>query len=325
MTGHVRGLIRVLSPAPKTRSSPNARWNCLCNRCGHLFTTKGTNLRRETYGLWGCSACYGKWAHPGMKELTTWNNMLRRCFNAKHPTYADYGGRGITVCARWRNSFDHFIEDMGTRPFSRASIGRINNNGNYKPGNCRWESSKQQNRNKRSNRHITFAGKTLTLAEWAEQTGISRVTIVERLNRGWSTRKALTSRLATRPQRVKPNHHTDAPSGSDARSLLDWRGVPSSRSRRGLPGPRHRRWTSAPSLRRDLPAHPGGARPRLPRGSTDDAGPGPTRPEPPDRVQARNAPGLRRLRVARPGRTREATPRRIEGRPQAHLRIAPQP
>jgi len=89
----------------------------------------------------------------GTPEHTAWAQMIQRCYNPKHPAWSRYGGRGITVCHRWRK-FENFIADMGPRPqgksrvYSQYSIDRIDNAGNYEPGNCRWATRSQQNKNK---------------------------------------------------------------------------------------------------------------------------------------------------------------------------------
>lgn len=122
--------------------------------------------------------------------------MLARCDNPKNPAYPRYGGRGITVCDRWR-TFEGFLADMGERPAGK-SIERINNDGNYEPGNCRWATAKEQNLNTRSNRLVTIDGETRPLAEWAELRGLLVGTVYDRLYRGWNIERAINTPLARR-------------------------------------------------------------------------------------------------------------------------------
>jgi hypothetical protein len=117
--------------------------------------------------------------------------MKLRCYDLDHKNHADYGGRGIVVCDRWRNSFENFLADMGLCP-DGLMLDRIDNERNYEPGNCRWTDYKHQQRNRRSNTKLTFNGETLCIVEWAEKLGISQYTISMRLQRGWTTEKALT-------------------------------------------------------------------------------------------------------------------------------------
>jgi hypothetical protein len=92
--------------------------------------------------------------HPAKSLYDTWRMMLQRCFNPKHSGYARYGGRGITVCERWRNDRSAFVSDMGPKPSPEYSLDRIDNNGNYEPGNCRWATLSQQRSNQRPGRRI---------------------------------------------------------------------------------------------------------------------------------------------------------------------------
>lgn len=126
-----------------------------------------------------------------MAEYRVWVIMRSRCQNPAVPCYPRYGGRGITVCERWER-FSNFIADMGPRPSNRHSIDRIDNDGPYSPENCRWATTKEQCRNQRRNRLITYMGTTAPLAWWAEQIGIRMGTLSFRLCRsGMSIGQAL--------------------------------------------------------------------------------------------------------------------------------------
>lgn len=123
---------------------------------------------------------------------STWLSMRARCSNPNVTYYADYGGRGITVCDRWQTSFEAFLEDMGEKP-AGTSIERIDRDGHYEPGNCRWATLREQGRNKRNNLKLTLNGETRLLVEWSERTGIPYRKIRARLDRGWSAERALTT------------------------------------------------------------------------------------------------------------------------------------
>jgi hypothetical protein len=120
----------------------------------------------------------------------SWCAMRRRCSNPADSAYPSYGGRGITVCDRWQ-VFENFLADMGYRP-AGMSLGRIDNDQGYCPENCRWESSRQQNNNKRNNRFIEAFGESATVPEWARRLGIPHTTIETRIARGWLPERALT-------------------------------------------------------------------------------------------------------------------------------------
>jgi hypothetical protein len=118
--------------------------------------------------------------------------MWQRCTNPNNNAYKNYGGRGISVCKRWKN-FANFYADMGSRPSIKHELDREKNNLGYSPKNCRWVLSVVQARNRRNNRLITLNGKTLTVAAWSEIFGISRYTVYKRLDRGWNVARALTT------------------------------------------------------------------------------------------------------------------------------------
>lgn len=121
-----------------------------------------------------------------------WFSMKARCYNPRTINYADYGGRGITVCQRWRESFANFLADMGQRPADGMELDRKDNNGNYTPANCRWVTAKVNARNRRSNRMLTYRGETHTMAEWAEIAGLPQRILKARMKLGWSVEEAIS-------------------------------------------------------------------------------------------------------------------------------------
>jgi hypothetical protein len=130
-----------------------------------------------------------------------WASMIQRCLNPKSQAYKWYGGRGIAVCERWR-TFTNFVADMGSRP-AGLTIDRIDTNGNYEPGNCRWATPKQQANNQRTNRLIAIGGEVRTLAEWADAAGLNHSTLHRRLRAGWSGERAITTPLAKSSAGIK--------------------------------------------------------------------------------------------------------------------------
>jgi len=124
------------------------------------------------------------------KVYAVWRAMLQRCENPKAQRYSMYGARGIRVCKRW-HVFENFYADMGPPPKGR-SIERKNNDGNYTPSNCYWATAKEQAANLQRTRRLTYAGRTMNIAEWARETKQPPLRIWQRLNRGWSVGDALT-------------------------------------------------------------------------------------------------------------------------------------
>lgn len=116
--------------------------------------------------------------------------MIKRCTDPKNPSFKDYGGRGIRVCGDWmfgrpgQSKYQAFISDMGPRPSPQHTIDRINNDGNYEPGNCQWATRLEQSKNKRNNVRLTCNGRTLILADWARLSGVGEWTIRRYLKKG---------------------------------------------------------------------------------------------------------------------------------------------
>ena len=171
-------------------------WHCKCD-CGNEKIIGTNSLRQGRSTSCGCyrnervSAAKKTHGARGMPEYIVWKGMRARCLRKQNKSYANYGGRGITICERW-SSFENFISDMGKRP-AGTSLDRIDNNGNYEPGNCRWGTRLEQARNRRNVKPIEFGGETLFISEWAEKIGIDYSSMLERLGK-WPLERALTSK-----------------------------------------------------------------------------------------------------------------------------------
>lgn len=111
-----------------------------------------------------------------------WRGMIARCHDKNHISFSSYGARGISVCEQWRHSIRSFLEDMGPCP-DGFSLERIDNNGNYCPENCKWASSHEQSNNRRTSRVISFEGKTMSMADWAREIGISTAILHYRITK----------------------------------------------------------------------------------------------------------------------------------------------
>lgn len=134
--------------------------------------------------------------HPKDATYWSWAHMIQRCENTKNKSYKDYGGRGITVCDRWK-TFKNFLADMGDKP-TGLLLDRIDNSRGYFKANCRWTTRHVQNNNRRNSIKYTHDGQTRSLNEWASILGIDRETIWARVKSGWSVSKALTTPLLKR-------------------------------------------------------------------------------------------------------------------------------
>jgi hypothetical protein len=138
--------------------------------------------------------------------------MRSRCSNPKEKFYSRYGGRGISVCGRWQESFENFLSDMGPRP-PGMTLERKNNDGNYEPTNCIWATQNDQALNTSTVRRLTFEGETLSLRGWALRLGIAWSSLKKRLANGWPLELALTLKPGAACEFNKPHHRlklTDA-------------------------------------------------------------------------------------------------------------------
>jgi hypothetical protein len=197
LTGQDFDAWHVIRRGPNDQRS-RAQWICQCV-CGTIRTVDGTSLRRRLSKSCGCVrdiATGNRVRTHGMvhsSEYKIWSMMRRRCSDPSVINYHNYGGRGITVCSAWNTSFEAFYHDMGPRPSPNHTLERVDNNLGYTPDNTIWLLASLQNYNKRTNRLLTFQGETACLITWARKTGIHQTTLFQRLKRGWSVEKALTT------------------------------------------------------------------------------------------------------------------------------------
>lgn len=185
-TGRRFGRLTVVSLGPKSYGRLTT-WVCHCD-CGNQTTvpshklvgghTKSCGcLGRDVTSEWSRThgATIGR-RHSRRRippEYHAWCGAKTRCCNPTNRAYADYGGRGITMCEQWRNDYARFRCDMGPRPSARHSLDRIDVNGNYEPGNCRWATRRQQSQNVRSNITITVDGRALVLRDAAREFNVA--------------------------------------------------------------------------------------------------------------------------------------------------------
>lgn len=188
MIGQVFGRLTVIERAESGKRG-QSRWRCQCE-CGKTTTSWANSLKRGHSTSCGCGR--GRHRLSGTPEYQAWANMLHRCYDTTRSDYGNYGGRGITVCDHWRNDVTAFVADMGTR-LPSTSLDRIDNAKGYEPGNCRWATRIEQNRNRRQARTITFMGRTQLLSDWAVELGLNASTISMRLDAyGWTLERALS-------------------------------------------------------------------------------------------------------------------------------------
>ena len=219
ISGQRFGRLVALSAEGKTENNTTI-WKCQCD-CGN---TKCVPISRLTSGKTRSCGCLAKevssQVHKGNTDRVThagsderlyciYRAMIRRCYNKNDKRFRNYGGRGIKVCDIWLNDyseFRRFAVEQGydeKAKYGETTIDRIDTNGDYSPGNCRFVNMKTQQNNRTNNHVLLFAGEEKTISEWAEELGISRKTIVSRLHYGWSVEKALSEPVRSNGNKKK--------------------------------------------------------------------------------------------------------------------------
>ena len=197
-TGRRFGKWTALGHAFQIRELPSRKYRvlhvCECD-CGAINLVARDNLRAGRSSC--CKSCSLKrFTTHGMSKLPeyrVYSGMIGRCRNPQCPGFSGYGGRGITVCQRWLDSFANFFDDMGPRPTPKHEIDRIDNDGNYEPGNCRWVTRLVNSRNTRQNQYVEYSGKRMTISELSAETGVlysrlrSRILVL-----GWPVEDAVS-------------------------------------------------------------------------------------------------------------------------------------
>ena len=192
------GRLTVFAPTKKRGSGGSVFWFCICE-CGNQKNISGTSLRNGQTKSCGClfkevarNKGFNRKTH-GMactRVYSIWSNMKSRCYSTTNKKYHLYGGRGIVVCDRWKDSFENFYADMGEPPLD-CSLDRINVNGNYEKENCRWATQKEQQNNRRDNVIITVGEKPMTMTEYCEKHNLNSDKVQQRLKRGWTQEQAV--------------------------------------------------------------------------------------------------------------------------------------
>lgn len=193
------GMLTALSEV-KERRQGKVMWLCKCD-CGKLHIAPKTRLVNDKVHSCGClryiraSKSLTKHGKRHSRLYSIWANMKNRCHLESSTEYKRYGARGIHVCPEWRDNFQTFYNwAMENGYQDNLTLERIENNGNYEPANCRWATTKEQNRNTRRTRYLTYGGKTQCIADWADETGLSQSLIRQRIEKlHWSIEKTLTT------------------------------------------------------------------------------------------------------------------------------------
>ena len=212
MVGQKFGRLEVVSFDHLGKTNFSAYWKCKCE-CGNETIVRGSCLRNGESTSCGCFArelSSERNSTHGCKNTRlyhVWVDMKQRCTNSKQPDFPTWGGRGITVCEEW-SKFEPFYEWAINNGYQDdLTIDRIDNDGNYCPENCRWATYEEQANNRRSTQLITYNGETYSTTKWSKKLGGNRNIVNQRLKRGWSIEKALTTPVKKSCGKVKKSQN----------------------------------------------------------------------------------------------------------------------
>lgn len=197
--------LTILREAGRTRDG-KVLWLCKCF-CGQQKAITGRALKSGRTRSCGClmretsARTHRTHGATGTPEYIAWQAMVRRCKDRNQRAFRHYGGRGIKVHPRWSRSFTAFLSDLGPKPSPEHTLERINNEGDYEPGNVKWATRAVQARNHRRNRRVTINGETRLISDWANHFGIILTTVYSRLGKGWNEADALSKPL------LRQGHH----------------------------------------------------------------------------------------------------------------------
>lgn len=184
-------------PSIRENKGKNSRWICRCD-CGAEVIVFGYALKNGNTKSCGClqkelaKTVHTTHSFAHISEYRIWRNIKQRCYNPKHDSYKDYGGRGITMCDEWKESFEAFYRDMGPRPSHHHSIDRRDNDKGYSKDNCRWATWEEQNSNKRNSVFYEYKGIFKTLPAWCRELNLNYSTMKSRIDKGLTLTEALS-------------------------------------------------------------------------------------------------------------------------------------
>ncbi len=203
MTGKRIGRMVVLRRSAEPCRHGWAMWECLCD-CGKTIHRHGPELRRGILKSCGCAnPAMNRHGLTGTREYRSWCHAKARCDNPNDQDFKYYGDRGIIMCEQWADSFEAFLHYMGKCPPNR-SLDRINTNGNYEPGNCRWATPVEQASNRRSVRFIAHEGRVQHMSAWAREFNTSPQRMQELLDKYGLTMEEIAHKLKVQVQNLPP-------------------------------------------------------------------------------------------------------------------------